>query len=135
MCTESPRVKVWSIHLALVLLVSLWLTVTEYVLDVPFIVTLGVLILFVMTAAVVIHLRVDKTVRYYRRMVRATLSRVNAAKEETERIVTMHSTIRTIFVQLYPNRATRTYERHNMGDYEYGRWLWWAQHNSNLMER
>lgn len=134
MRTESPRAKVWSIHLALVLLVGMWLTITEYVVDVPFIVTLGVLILIIVAAAAAVHIQVDKIAQHYRRAVRAAVNRANVAEEKTEQIVTMHSTIRTIFVQLYPNRAAKTYECHNMGDYEYGRWLWWALHNSNLME-
>lgn len=134
MRTESTRARVWGIHLTLAFLVSLWLTITEYVVDVPFVVTLAVLVLLVVSAATATHLQVDKTVQHYRRMVRAAINRANAAKEEMEQVVTMHSTIRTIFVQLYPNRAAKTYEQHSMGDYEYGRWLWWALHNSNLME-
>lgn len=116
-----PTVGAFKMHLALMTLVSLWLIVAEYVLEVPFVVTVVVVAALTLISGKVTSVCVNRLVKHCEQELQAARHATRKTKHELRLVITMLPSLRAMYDTLCPLEANTTYVM-----YEFTRWLSWA---------
>lgn len=121
MRTMLPRVGAFKTHLTLMILVGLWLTITEYAMEVHFVVTVAVVAALVLISGLVTAARVNRLAKHCERELQIARHAARKTKDELHLVITTLPALRAMYDQLCPLMAPTNYVM-----YEFGRWLDWA---------
>lgn len=119
--TPLPISRAWKLHVILAILACMWLGVNEYVLHLPFVVTVGVITVLFLGGGIASSRHAKECARHHQRTVEVFEQKLSAAKAETEQLVEKLPLLYATFNVLYPS-AGRT--RHTM--FDMAEWLQWA---------
>jgi hypothetical protein len=129
--TQPSAKNTWAVHVLLAVLACAWLSLTEYVVTVPFIVTIGGVVLIVLVGGIISSIRVRQLVRRHQTEVQRLKRGVERKAAELEQLVKMLPALRSIFTTLHPKQA-----HCSSAGYYFAEWLTWAlkEPGANVME-
>jgi hypothetical protein len=129
--TQSSAKNTWASHVLLAVLACAWLWLAEYVVTVPFIVTVGGVALIVLVGGIVSSTQARQLVRRHRSEVQRLTQGAERKVAELEQLVKMLPVLRSIFTALHPKQAHCP-----SAGYYFAEWLAWAlrEPGANVME-